>query len=76
LLVGCDEEWWLTVGCGVDLDAVQAESIAEEVDVVVVAGMWLLQSFDDEAGDLCPELIEDLVQWPAGAVGAGPGPTS
>jgi hypothetical protein len=64
-LVGCDEERRAATGCGVDLDAVQAGWVAEGEDVVIVTGVRLLQAFDDEAGDLCAELVEDLVQWPA-----------
>ena len=41
-LLGLDEERWLAAGCGVDLDPIQVGVSAEEVDVVVVAGMGLL----------------------------------
>ena len=80
LLVCLDEEGWMAAGCGVDLHQVQigagAGAGAEEVDVVVIAGVRLLQPFNDQAGDLCAEPVEDLVQRPAGTVGGRPGPAS
>jgi hypothetical protein len=46
--------------------------ITDEVDVVVVGGVGGFKPFDDQARDVLAQLVEDLINGPAGAVGAGP----
>ena len=67
-----DEERWTAVEVVVDLDGVRLMPVADEVDVVVVAWVGDLQSLDHESGHLLAELVEYVVDRPAGAVGVGP----
>jgi hypothetical protein len=67
-----DEKWRRAIGVSGDLYQVELVLVADEVDVVVVGWVGDLLSLDDQSGQVLAQLVEYVVDLPAGAIGDRP----